>query len=54
MTGERIFNSSSCTKKGEEQKVNLRRLHRVFAQCWRARQRFVFLEIFYVSAFLGC
>ena len=29
-----------------------RKFHRVFAQCWRARQRIVFLEIFHVFAFL--
>ena len=32
---------------------SLRRLHKVFAQCWRARQRNVFLENFDVFAFQG-
>ena len=32
---------------------SLRRLYRVFTQCWRARQRYVFLENIYVFAFQG-
>ena len=31
----------------------IKKAHRVFAESWRACQRIVFLENFYVLAFLG-
>ena len=62
-----IYKKKFITKKGEKKTLtiflrtfgetllqgSLRRLHRVFAQCWRARLRYVFLENFYVFAFQG-